>query len=61
MPVISFDIVPLSKEQKIELAKEFTETAAKVTGIAEEFFYVYFNESPPENVAVGGKLLSQKE
>lgn len=31
MPVISFDIVELEKEQKEILAKEFSESASRVT------------------------------
>ena len=33
MPVISFDIGELTKEQKEILAKEFSESASRVTGL----------------------------
>ena len=33
MPVISFDIVELEKEQKEILAREFSESASRVTGL----------------------------
>lgn len=61
MPVISFDIVELSKEQKETLAKEFSESASKVTGLPIEMIYVLFNERKADNVGVGGVLLSNQE
>ena len=60
MPVINFDIIPLDKEQKKILAKEFTESASRVTGIPKEMFYVFFNEKNKDQVSVGGELLSDK-
>lgn len=61
MPVISFDIVELEKEQKEILAKEFSESASRVTGIAIEMIYVLFNERKTDNVGVGGVLMSNQE
>ena len=61
MPVISFDIVELEKEQKESLAKEFSESASRVTGLPVEMFYVLFNERKADNVGVGGVLLSNQE
>ncbi len=60
MPAILFETSKLTKEQKRVIAKEFTETASKVTGIAKEFFYVFMKENDSENVAVGGTLLSDQ-
>ena len=60
MPVINFDIIALDKEQKNILAKEFTESASRVTGIPKEMFYVFFNEKNKDQVSVGGELLSDK-
>ena len=40
MPVISFDIGELTKEQKEILAKEFSESASRVTGLPIEMIYV---------------------
>ena len=53
MPVISFDIV--------ELEKEFSESASRVTGLPVDMFYVLFNERKADNVGVGGVLLSNQE
>lgn len=61
MPVISFDIVELEKEQKEILAKEFSESASRVTGLPVDMFYVLFNERKADNVGVGGVLLSNQE
>ena len=61
MPVISFDIVELTKEQKETLAKEFSESASRVTGLPIDLFYVLFNERKEDNVGVGGVLLSNQE
>lgn len=61
MPVISFDVVELTKEQKEVLAKEFSESASKVTGIPVEMIYVLFNERKTDNIGVGGVLLSNQE
>ena len=64
MPVISFDIVELEKEQKEILAKEFSESASRVTGLTGlpvDMFYVLFNERKADNVGVGGVLLSNQE
>lgn len=61
MPVISFDIGELSKEQKEILAKEFSESASRVTGFPIDMFYVLFNERKLDNIGVGGVLLSNQE
>ena len=61
MPVITFDGKALTKEQKAQLAQEFTETAAKVTGIRKEAFVVLIREYDRENIGVGGVLLADKQ
>ncbi len=61
MPVITFEAAKLTKEQKQELAREFTETAARVTGLPKEGFYVFLKENDLDNVGVGGQLLSDRK
>ena len=61
MPVITLEAAALTKEQKQTLAKEFTETAARVTGLPETGFYVFIKENAMDNVGVGGQLLSDRE
>ncbi|WP_265455237.1 4-oxalocrotonate tautomerase DmpI [Enterococcus sp. HY326] len=60
MPVIQFEIGHLTKEQKEQVVKEFTETAVKVTGIPAEAFYVFIKENSGDNVGVGGVLQSDR-
>jgi 4-oxalocrotonate tautomerase len=61
MPIITFDGPKLTKEQKAELAKVFTKSAAETSGLPERASIVMFKESSRENVAVGGVLLSDRE
>lgn len=61
MPVINFEIGKLSKEQKKLIAKEFTETAVKVTGLPADAFYVFIKENQADNIAVGGILQSDRK
>lgn len=61
MPVITFEAAKLTKEQKQLLAKEFTEAAARITGLPQEAFYVFLKENELENVGVGGNLLSDRK
>ncbi|KXS47364.1 MAG: 4-oxalocrotonate tautomerase [Halanaerobium sp. 4-GBenrich] len=61
MPHIVFDGPELSKEQKKELIKNFTDTASKVTNIPKEAFVVMIKENDLENIGVGGELLSEKK
>ena len=60
MPSITFDIAPLTKEQKAQIVKEFTESASRITGIDAKAFYVFINEYPRENVGIGGTLLADR-
>ena len=61
MPVITFETPQINKAQKQQLVKEFTESAAKITGIPEAGFYVFIKENELDNVGVGGQLLSDSE
>ena len=60
MPVISIDGPHLSKEQKKDLVESFTKEAARITGIPTYAFVVLINENEPDNVGVGGELLSDR-
>lgn len=60
MPVITMEAAGLTREQKQQLVKEFTESAARITGSPESVFYVFLKENSLDNVGVGGKLLSDK-
>lgn len=60
MPVITLDGPKLKREQKSALVKEFTKAASQVTNLPESAFVVIIRESDPDNVGVGGQLLSDK-
>ena len=60
MPVITLEAAKLTKEQKQQLTKEFTESAARITGSPESVFYVFIKENDLDTVGVGGQLLSDK-
>jgi len=60
VPVITLETAKLSKEQKSQLVKEFTESASKITGIPKQAFNVILKENELDNIGVGGKLLSDK-
>lgn len=60
MPAINVEIGPLPIEQKRQLVRELTEAAANITGAPKQAFYVFINEYPYENVAVGGELMSDR-
>ncbi|MGO9387331.1 MAG: 4-oxalocrotonate tautomerase DmpI [Methanobacterium sp.] len=57
MPVITVEGPKLSKEQKAELVKSFSQTASKVMGIPVQAMVVIIREVGAENVGVGDCLL----
>ena len=61
MPTIFFYGPELDVEKKRELIKSFTETSSKLTGIEKSAFVVYLRPGSPDNVGVGGELLSEKK
>ncbi|MBQ3422767.1 MAG: tautomerase family protein [Romboutsia sp.] len=61
MPVITFEGPKLTKEQKQNLAKEFTETASKVTNIPKQAITIVIKENELDNISVEGTLLSDRK
>ena len=58
MPVLTYEGVTLSQEQKEAMIKGLTEVADKVLPeTPKSAFYVFFREYPPEKVGVGGMPL----
>jgi 4-oxalocrotonate tautomerase len=57
MPAIFFYGPKLDKDKSRKMIKSFTETASRLTGIEKSAFVIFFRESGPENVGVGGQLL----
>ncbi|HMM19152.1 MAG TPA: tautomerase family protein [Selenomonadales bacterium] len=60
MPVITVESGLLSKEQKRDLAQALTRTAGAIMKVPEQAFTVLIKENPPDNVGVGGTLLSDR-
>ena len=58
MPVITLETASLSTEQKRALVLE---SAARITGIPKEGFYVFLKENSMDNIGVGGEILSEKK
>ena len=48
----------MSKEVKARLVEEVTEVVSRNTGLPAQSFYVFITENEPENVGIGGVLLS---
>jgi len=49
-----------TKDQKARLVKEITETMVRVIGTKAENVRIVIHEEPEENLAHGGKLLSDQ-
>nr|WP_320024310.1 4-oxalocrotonate tautomerase DmpI [uncultured Acetobacterium sp.] len=61
MPVITLEAGKLNTDQKRQLVREFTDTAAKVMQIPEQAFIVFLKENEMENIGAGGELLSERQ
>lgn len=60
MPVITLEGSKLNKEQKSQLVKELTASAAKIMNAPEQAFVVLLKENEKENIGVGGQLISER-
>ncbi|MDC7235249.1 MAG: tautomerase family protein [Spirochaetales bacterium] len=59
MPSIIMEAGTVSKENKVELIKRLTATAAEITSIPESSFTVLIKENPRENWGMGGVPLDE--
>ncbi len=59
MPAITIAIDQTSEEKKKQLVEKITKAAVEITGYPAEFFFVYVQEYPAENIGVGGKTLKE--
>jgi 4-oxalocrotonate tautomerase len=59
MPIITLGISPQPTEKKEQLIARLTVAAAEVTGIPAEKFIVVIDETPRENIGVGGVPLTK--
>lgn len=59
MPIVKIDwIEGRTREQKAQVAKEITETIARVADTKPEKVTIIINDHPRDNLANSGKLLS---
>ena len=59
MPTITIAMDQTSEEKKKQLIEKLTSEAARITGYPPEFFYVYIQEYPAENIGAGGKTVKE--
>ncbi len=59
MPYITIESGAMTTGQKELLIAQLTETAAKITGIPEQFFMVSIKELPDENIGIGGRSIDK--
>jgi 4-oxalocrotonate tautomerase len=59
MPTITIALDQTSEEKKKQLVKNLTREAAEITGYPAEYFFVYIQEYPTENIGVGGKTVKE--
>ena len=61
MPIIKIDwIEGRTREQKAQVVKEITDTMVRVVGAKPEKVSIIINDMSTDNLAVSGKLLSDK-
>lgn len=58
MPVITVQCSAMNKETKAKLISELTAKASEVTNIPAQAFTIIIQETGPDNIGVGGKMLS---
>ncbi len=60
MPYVNIKLAgSVTKEQKAQIAKEFTETLERVANKPKSYTYITFEEVAYEDWAIGGKLLDE--
>ena len=61
MPHIVVYSPRLTREKKVTCARELTQAFERSSGISAEHLVIHFEEHSYDNVAVGGKLLTDME
>ena len=59
MPTAYVEGPALSPEKKKQLGVEITDVLERVYGLPRNVYVVIVRENPPENVCVGGKMVSE--
>ncbi len=53
------EVAKISKEQKKDLVKRFTEVASDVTGIDKQYIMVIIRDWPDENIGIDGQTVEE--
>ena len=59
MPTITIALDKTSEEKKKQLVENLTKEASAITGYPPEYFFVYIQEHPAENIGIAGKTLKE--
>lgn len=59
MPIVKVEAGKLNREQKKQLVDELTGSVSRILKIPEASVNVVLKENDPDNIGVGGKLLSE--
>lgn len=59
MPIVTFEAGQIDSEVKRQLIQRLTEVSTEVTGIPRELFFVVIRELPDDDIAVGGRTVTQ--
>lgn len=60
MPYVNIKLAgEVTREQKVQIAKEITETLERVAHKPKSYTYITFEEVPYEDWAIGGRLLDE--
>ncbi|MCG8582179.1 MAG: tautomerase family protein [Bacteroidales bacterium] len=59
MPVIQYQGIELSKEQKEKLIREFTSIAVEITKTPAQYFSVLIQEFDDNSIGSGGKSVTE--
>lgn len=59
MPIISWEGGKLTKEQKKDLIRRFTEIAVEVTRVPAKFYSVVIREQQDENLGFAGETVEE--
>ena len=59
MPTITIALDQISEEKKKQLVENLARGAAEITEYPVEYFFVYVQEYPAENIGVGDKTLKE--
>ena len=59
MPTITIALDQTTEEKKKQLIDRLTKDASEITGYPTDFFFVYIQEYPTENIGAGGKTVKE--